>query len=153
MAANRISLASGVVPEFGPLETISAAAGGGFDAVGLWIEPPAWTPQLTQEVKSRLSGSGLELLDVEVVWLKPGPADRAHFRASTSAWSSARRMCWWSARIPTWAPTRRNFGNWCVHAEPAGMRVSLEFGLFTEIKAIGQALAVIAAAIIPPPLC
>jgi len=33
------------------------------------------------------------------------------------------------------------------------MRVSLEFGLFTEIKAIGQALAVIAAADHPPPLC
>jgi hypothetical protein len=80
MPANRISLASGVVPEFGPLETISAAASGGFDAVGLWIEPPAWTPQLLQDAKACLSGSGLELLDVEVVWLKPGPSDPAHFR-------------------------------------------------------------------------
>jgi hypothetical protein len=57
MPANRISLASGVVPEFGPLETISAAACGGFDAVGLWIEPPAWTPQLLQDVKACLRGT------------------------------------------------------------------------------------------------
>ena len=31
---NPISLASGVVPEFGPVETIRAALAGGFDQVG-----------------------------------------------------------------------------------------------------------------------
>jgi hypothetical protein len=36
---NPISLASGVVPEFGPVETIRAARDGGFDAVGLWVAP------------------------------------------------------------------------------------------------------------------
>jgi hypothetical protein len=68
---NRISLASGVVPEFGPLDTIRAAARGGFEAVGLWVEPGRWSAGLSQEVKSALAATGLELLDVEVVWLKP----------------------------------------------------------------------------------
>jgi len=146
MAANRISLASGVVPEFGPLETISAAASGGFDAVGLWIEPPAWTPQLTQEVKSRLSGSGLELLDVEVVWLKPGPADRAHFRCLDIGMELGAKNVLVVSSDPDMGANAAKLRELCVHAEPAGMRVSLEFGLFTEIKTIGQALAVIGAA-------
>jgi len=33
----------------------------------------------------------------------------------------------------------------CERAQPAGMRVSLEFGMFTEVKTIGQALSVIKA--------
>ena len=68
---NRISLASGVLPEFGPLETVQAAVAGGFDAVGLWIEPPLWTSALLRDIKLALADSGLELLDVEVIWLKP----------------------------------------------------------------------------------
>lgn len=36
---NPISLASGVVPEFGPVDTIEAARAGGFDMVGLWVDP------------------------------------------------------------------------------------------------------------------
>jgi hypothetical protein len=96
MPANRISLASGVVPEFGPLETISAAASGGIDAVGLWIEPPAWTPQLLQDVKACLSGSGLELLGVEVDWLKPG--------TSRTMWLPLRPPC---CPMPSFAMHRR----------------------------------------------
>lgn len=34
-----IAMASGVVPECSPPETVEAAAKGGFDAVGLWVEP------------------------------------------------------------------------------------------------------------------
>jgi hypothetical protein len=49
---NRISLASGVVPEFGPVETIHAAAKGGFDAVGLWIEPENWTAKTTTDCRA-----------------------------------------------------------------------------------------------------
>jgi len=56
---NRISLASGVVPEFGPIDTIKAAVAGGFDAVGLWIEPELWTPGLLRETRSALTDSGL----------------------------------------------------------------------------------------------
>jgi sugar phosphate isomerase/epimerase len=146
MAANRISLASGVVPEFGPLETISAAADGGFDAVGLWIEPPAWTPQLLRDVKAGLDRSGLELLDVEVVWLKPGPPDPAHLRCLDIGMELGAKNVLVVSSDPDMGATAAKLRELCVYAEPSGMRVSLEFGLFTEIKTIGQALAAIRAA-------
>jgi sugar phosphate isomerase/epimerase len=69
---NRISFASGIVPECGPLETIQAAATGGFDATGLWIEPEKWSAPLTRDARRALADTGLELLDVEVIWIKPG---------------------------------------------------------------------------------
>src|SRR5256885_2203972 len=57
-----------------------AAASGGFDAVGLWIEPELWTPMLLRESRAALAESGLELLDVEVIWLKPDSAMDEHKR-------------------------------------------------------------------------
>jgi sugar phosphate isomerase/epimerase len=146
MTAHRISLASGVVPEFGPLETIAAAVDGEFDAVGLWIEPALWTPQLTREAKARLADSGLELLDVEVVWFKPGPADPAHRRCLDIGTELGAKNVLVVSSDPDMHSNAAKLRELCVHAGPGGLRVSLEFGLFTEIKNIGQALAVIAAA-------
>jgi sugar phosphate isomerase/epimerase len=143
---NPISLASGVVPEFGPVETIRAAAAGGFDAVGLWIEPPKWTPSIEHECKAALADSGLQLLDVEVVWFKPGPPDPDHRRClDIGAALGARNVLVVSSDADTGANAAK-LAALCEHAKPLGLRVCLEFGLFTEVKTIGQALAVIEAA-------
>jgi len=75
-----LSLASGVVPELSPVATAEAAARGGWPAVGLWVEPAEWTAQTTRDVREALQAGGLEVLDVEVVWLQPGPPDPGHER-------------------------------------------------------------------------
>ncbi|MET0546477.1 MAG: hypothetical protein ABWZ40_09205, partial [Caulobacterales bacterium] len=77
---NPIGLASGVLPEFQPPQTVAAAAVAGFDSVGLWIEPPNWTPALERETRAALAASNLTVVDVEVIWLKPGPMDPDHLR-------------------------------------------------------------------------
>ena len=71
---NRISFASGIAPECGPVETIQAASAGGFDATGLWVDPDAWSAQTTRDARHALADSGLDLLDVEVIWIKPDHA-------------------------------------------------------------------------------
>ena len=140
---NPISLASGVVPEFGPVETIRAAAAGGFDAVGLWIEPPKWTPSLELECKAVLADTGLDLLDVEVVWFKPGIPDPNHRRClDIGAVLGARNVLVVSSD-PDMAANAAKLAALCEHAQPLGLRICLEFGVFTEIKTLGQALAVI----------
>ena len=75
---NPISFAAGIVPGAGPVETIRAAAEGCFDMTGLWIEPELWSPMLLRESKAALAETGLPLLDVEVIWIKPGDALSAH---------------------------------------------------------------------------
>lgn len=144
MSDHLISLASGVVPEFGPAETIAAAAAGGWDAVGLWVEPADWTAATTREVRSRLADSGLPVLDVEVVWIKPGPLDPAHKRiidigAEVGA-SNVLVVC----SDPDRNAATAKFAALCLHGRSAGLRLALEFGYFTDVHSIADALAIIA---------
>ena len=146
MSARRISFASGIVPECGPLETIRAAATGGFDAVGLWIEPPKWDAGTKREAKAALGGSGLDLLDVEVVWLKPGAADPDHFRCIDIGAELGAENLLVVSSDPDMGANAAKLNALCAHARGSGMRVSLEFGIFTEVKTIHQALGIVAAA-------
>ncbi|WP_347717963.1 hypothetical protein [Sphingomonas sp.] len=52
---NPISLASGVMPDHGPLEMVAAAVAGGGDAVGLWVEPKEWTAATTRDTRTALA--------------------------------------------------------------------------------------------------
>jgi sugar phosphate isomerase/epimerase len=142
---NRISLASGVVPEFGPVETIRAAVAGGFDAVGLWIEPPLWTPALLRETRAALLASGLELLDVEVIWLKADSVMDEHKRCIDIGIELGAKNVLCVSSDPDQGATVARLAELCAHAQGGGMRIALEFGIFTEVKTLGSALAVLAA--------
>jgi sugar phosphate isomerase/epimerase len=140
---NRISFASGIVPECGPLDTIRAAAAGGFDAVGLWVEPANWSKAITRECRAALANTGLDLLDVEVIWLKPG-SDMAEHKAciDIGAELGAKNvLC--VASDPDMAANAARLVELCRHAEGSGMRVALEFGIFTEVKNLRMAVAVL----------
>lgn len=140
---NPISLASGVLPEFGPLEIIEAASAGGFDAVGLWIEPEAWSADLTRDCCSALAGTGLDLLDVEVIWLKPDSDMADHLRCVDIGAELGAKNVLCVASDPDLAATAARLTKLCTHAEGSGMRVALEFGIFTEIKNLRMAMAVL----------
>ncbi len=140
---NRLSFASGIVPEFGPVETIRAAFAGGFDAVGLWVEPREWTETTTREARAALADTGLELLDVEVIWLKPDSAMDDHRRIiDIGAELGARNVLCVSSN-PDDAVTAAQLAALCRHAEASGIRVALEFGIFTAVKNLASALAVL----------
>jgi sugar phosphate isomerase/epimerase len=140
---NRISLASGVVPEFGPVETIHAAAAGGFDAVGLWVEPEQWTAQTTIDCRNALRNTGLELLDVEVIWLKPDSDMAAHKAVIDIGAELGAKNVLCVASDPDMGANAARLAELCHHAEGSGMRVALEFGIFTEVKNLQQAIAVL----------
>jgi sugar phosphate isomerase/epimerase len=140
---NRLSLASGVVPEFGPVETIRAAAAAGFEAVGLWVEPETWTDAMTRDCRHALADSGLELLDVEVIWLKPDSAMAEHRRSIDigAELGAGNVLC--VSSDPDAGATAARLAELCRHAEGCGMRVALEFGIFTEVRNLAAAIAVL----------
>ncbi len=140
---NRISLASGVVPESGPVETIDAARAGGFDAVGLWIEPKVWTPALLRATKSALAGSGLELLDVEVIWLRPDSDMDDHRRCIDIGVELGAGNVLCVSSDPDHGATAARLAELCTHAEGGNLRIALEFGIFTEVKTLAQAIAIL----------
>lgn len=142
---NPLSFASGIVPEFGPVDTIEAAAAGGFDMVGLWVEPADWTAQTTREARVALAASGLPLLDVEVVWLKPDSLDDDHRKVIDVGAELGARNVLCVSSDPDHGRTAARLAMLCEHAAPAGIRVALEFGVFTQVKSLAQALSILGA--------
>ena len=140
---NPISFASGIVPEFGPVDTIESAAAGGFDMVGLWVEPAEWTAQHTLDARAALARTGLPLLDVEVIWIKPDSAIDDHRKVIDvgAELGAANVLC--VSSDPDHARTAAHLATLCRHAEASGMRVALEFGIFTEVKDLATAMAIL----------
>lgn len=140
---NPISFASGIVPEFGPVDTIRAAATGGFDMTGLWVEPGDWTGTMTQEARAALADTGLPLLDVEVIWIQPGSDMGLHRKVIDVGAELGAKNVLCVSSDPDMAQTAARLAELCRHAEGSGMRVALEFGIFTEVKNLTMALAVL----------
>jgi len=144
MRNNPISLASGVLPEFAPPVTAAPAIAAGYDAVGLWAEPSAWTAETTRAVRHALGG--LPVLDIEVIWLKPGPDNPDHFRILDIGMELGARHALTVSSDPDAGAATAKLARLCEHAEPSGMRVALEFGLFTEVKTMADALSILSRA-------
>jgi sugar phosphate isomerase/epimerase len=139
----KISLAAGVMPDFTPEQTVSAAAAAGWDAAGIWVDMKLWTPQTTREVKRRLEDGGLPALDAEVVWIRPGPDDPDHFRLIDIAAELGAPNVLAVSSAPDPGDTADKLARLCEHASRAGVRVSLEFGAFTAVRSLGDALDVL----------
>lgn len=138
-----LSLAAGVMPDFSPAQTVAAAAAAGWDAVGLWVDMETWTPATTREIRDRLADLGVLALDAEVVWLRPGPDDPDHFRIIDIAAEvgAPNVLVVSSAEQP--GETADKLGRLSDHARGVGVRVSLEFGAFTTVRSLDDALAVL----------
>lgn len=143
MRQRTISLASGVMPEATPLQTVQAAGAAGFDAVGIWIEPAKWTAQTTREVRQAVRDNGLQLLDAEVIWLRPGPANPDHLRAIDIAAEIGAANVLVVSSDPDAAATASKFAELCEHARHMPLRVALEFGAFTEVPDLEAAAAIL----------
>lgn len=140
---HKLSLASGVLPEFGAVDVIEAGGAAGFDAVGLWVEPAEWTEQTTREARAALARTGLPVLDVEVIWIKPDSVLDDHRRVIDvgAELGAANVLC--VSSDPDQDATAEKLAALCHHAEGSGMRVALEFGVFTEVKNLTQALSIL----------
>ncbi|MDB5482695.1 MAG: hypothetical protein JWO83_3748 [Caulobacteraceae bacterium] len=143
-ARPRLSLAAGVMPDFTPEETVAAAAAAGWDAAGIWVDMKLWTPRTTREVQRRLEDGGLPALDAEVVWIRPGPDDPDHFRLIDIAAELGAPNVLVVSSAPDAGETADKLGRLSDHAAAAGVRVSLEFGAFTTVRSLADALDVLA---------
>lgn len=140
---HKLSLASGVLPEFGPVDIVEAGAAAGYDAVGLWVDPLEWTAQHTRDTRAALAAAHMPVLDVEVVWLRPDTKLEDHRRILDigAELGAANVLC--VSSYPDTGATVEHLTALCRHAEGSGIRVALEFGIFTEVKNLTQALAVL----------
>jgi sugar phosphate isomerase/epimerase len=153
-----IGLAAGVHRDFTPLETVLSAIDSGFDGVGIWVEPDNWTAATTRELRQCLVDSGLEPMDVEVIWIKPGGPDPNHFKILDIGAELGAPNALVVSSDPDIGATIEKYSALCRHGAERNMRVSLEFAVFTEVKTLANALYVVsecqspAAAILVDPL-
>lgn len=138
-----VSLAAGVMPDFSPQQTVAAAAAAGWDAVGIWVDFETWTAAITREVKTLLADGGLPALDAEVVWLREGPDDPNHLRLIDIAAELGAANVLTVSSVPHPAGTAEKLARLCDHARGSGVRVSLEFGAFTAVRSLADALTVL----------
>jgi len=141
-----LSLAAGVLPEFTPQQMAAAAAGSGWPAVGIWVEPATWTRAVAQEVRRRTADAGVALLDVEVVWIKPGVDDPDHFRIVDAGADIGAANVLVVSSDPDPGATAAKLARLVDHAADRGLRVSLEFGAFTAVRNLAAALDILARA-------
>lgn len=138
-----IGLASGVVRDVGPVETIHAAACGGWDMVGLWVDPDIWTDATTEEVLDALAETKLSVIDVEVIRIQPGPLDPKHLRILDVGIDVGAANALVVSQDPDASATAEKFAALCAHVSGKPLRVALEFGLFSEVKTIHAANAIL----------
>jgi sugar phosphate isomerase/epimerase len=138
-----LSLASGVMPDATPLQMVEAAAAAGFDKVGLWIDLASWSGSTTRSVRAALSSHRLDVLDAEVLWIQPGPANPDHLRVIDIAAELGARNVLVVSSDPDYGATLGKYVQLCRYAAPAGLRVALEFGAFTDVGTLDAALAIL----------
>ena len=143
MPKRQISLAAGIMPEATPAQLIECAAASDFDFGGMWVEKDSWTPATTRAIRAQARDAGVALLDCEVAWIMPGPPDPwltelVHIAAELGA---RNLLC--VSSDPDMAATTAKFQALVDAAKGTGVRVNLEFGIFTEVKTLAMARAVI----------
>ena len=143
MTRRLISLAAGIMPEATPAQLIECAAASDFDFGGMWAERDTWTPATTRAIRQQARDAGVELLDLEVAWIMPGAPDPwltelVHIAAELGA---RNLLC--VSSDPDMAATTAKFQAMVDAAKGTGVRVNLEFGIFTEVKTLAMARAVL----------
>ena len=138
-----ISLAAGIMPEATPAQLIECAAASDFDFGGMWIEKDSWTPATTRAIRQQARDAGVQLLDCEVAWIMPGPPDPWLTDLVDIAAELGARNLLCVSSDPDMAATTAKFQAMVDRAKGTGVRVNLEFGIFTEVKSIHMARAIL----------
>lgn len=131
------------MPEATPAQLIEAAAASDFDFGGMWIDRETWTPATTQAIRCQARDAGVELLDCEVAWIMPGAPDPWLTELVEIAAELGARNLLCVSSDPDIAATTAKFQAMVDRAKGTGVRINLEFGLFTEIKTIHMARRVL----------
>lgn len=144
-----LALAARTLDGLAPAAIVRTAAEAGFAAVGLLVEPGDWTDATTREVRQALAGTGLRVLDVEVVRIKPGPVDPSLPRLLDIAREVGAGHVLVIGHDEDRARTVAAFRAVCEAAAARGLAAVLEFMAFRGVATLGDALDVVAAAVHP----
>jgi sugar phosphate isomerase/epimerase len=150
-----LSLSALTALELSPPQMVECAAQAGYDFVGLRLLPATdhevrhdiigATP-LLRETKARLRDTGIKVLDVEILRLKPDTDVRAYRPMLDTAAELGARYVLVAGNDPDEARTVDRLAQLCDLAAPLGLSPSLEPMPWTDVKDIAQGARIVKAA-------
>jgi sugar phosphate isomerase/epimerase len=139
----KLSLSALTIAGASPVEAVRVAAAAGFDAAGLSVQPQSWSAATMSAVRERVSDTGIEILDLEVISIGPdAPGADQHRLIEIAAELGARNVL-----VIGMDPDRSRlidrFAGLCERAAAGSVTLALEFMMFTEVRTLGDALEVV----------
>jgi sugar phosphate isomerase/epimerase len=152
-APREISLAHLTVLDATPPELVTVAAAAGFRTIGIRLTatPSVGVPPydmlregpMLRETLARMADTGVSVLDTEFLRFEPEhPVGIPEGFLEVSARLGARHVLAMSAE-PDEARTVERFGELCDRAAPYGLGVGLEFAVYTGVRTLAHAVAVL----------
>jgi len=147
-----LSLAALTVLELSPPEMVACAADAGYSHVGLRLLPA--TPEepvypvvgdtaMVREIARRLAATGIAVLDVEILRLKPATrVDDYRAVLDTGARLGARQVLV-AGNDPDEARLAANFAALAELAQPLGLSLALEPMPWTDVRDVAAALRIV----------
>jgi sugar phosphate isomerase/epimerase len=151
----RISLAHLTVLDASPLELVDAAHTGGFDSIGLRIVAPTagdsiapviGNEVLIRQIEQRLRDTGIDILDIEAIWLGPDSDPESYEAAFETGGRLGARHVLVVGNDPDEARMTANFARMCRLARPFGLKLMLEFIPYCHTATVESAHRVVTAA-------
>ncbi|MEI5997042.1 sugar phosphate isomerase/epimerase [Paraburkholderia bengalensis] len=152
--ARALSLSALTVLELTPPRMVQCAADAGYDFVGLRLLPATdhevrheivGDTALKRETLAVLKGTGLRVLDVEIMRLKPDTDVTSYKPMLETAAELGARFALVAGNDPDEARTADRLAQLCDIAAPLGITPSLEPMPWTEVKNIAQGARIVAA--------
>lgn len=147
-----LSLAHMSVLELTPPQLVACASAAGFSGVGLRLSPAREGEQqypmigdtpMMRETQALLRDSGVQVLDVEVIWLRPDTRATDYEGLFAAAARLGARRILVAGADANLARATASFAAVCELADRYGLGVDLEFMLFSEVKSLQQALSIV----------
>lgn len=138
-----LSLAAGVHPMLSPTDMVTAAAGAGWPACGVWFDAATWTDATSTEVRRRLDDTGIVALDLEPIIPAPDAPDPGE-RVLEAAAAIGAQFVLFTSRLPDLSATADRFAELCEVASPLGVRLVCEFLPIFPLRSLAMALEVVA---------
>lgn len=148
-AGRLVSLSAGTVLDASPEEALAAAAAAGFDGFGVRWDPDRLPHHLLPALRSRIDASGLALLDLEVVRLRPDVPVAAHRAWVETAAELGARFLLAVSHDESPARTADELGTLAEWATTSGVTVALEFMGFTAVPTFRSASSLLRQAACP----
>ena len=149
---NRLSLAQLTINEADAPQSIEAAANAGFNAIGLRVISPAGVlahpplagnEALLRKAERALAETDLAVLDVNSFWITAWTTRQNFLPVLDAASQLDAESVLTVINDPDLARARDVLAECCAAADPAGIKLALEFQPYGSVRTLGEAVAVV----------